>query len=37
MLPGEVLPSVCIARAAANESVYEDLIASAEFLLPFRP
>ena len=26
MVPGEVLPGVCIARAAANESVYEDLI-----------
>ena len=26
MLPGEVLPRVCIARAAANESVCEDLI-----------
>ena len=25
MLPGEVLPRVCIARAAANESVCEDL------------
>ena len=26
MLPEEVLPRVCIARAAANESVREDLI-----------
>ena len=26
MLPGEVLPRVGIARAAANESVCEDLI-----------
>ena len=26
MLPGEVLPRVCIARAAVNESVCEDLI-----------
>ena len=25
VLPGEVLPRVCIARAAANESVCEDL------------
>ena len=25
MLPGEVLPRVCIARAAVNESVCEDL------------
>ena len=26
MLPGKVLPRVCIARAAVNESVCEDLI-----------
>ena len=26
MLPGKVLPRVCIARAAANESVCVDLI-----------
>ena len=26
MFPGEVLPRICIARAAANESVSEDLI-----------
>ena len=26
MLPGEVLPRICIARAAANESVSEDFI-----------